>query len=100
MTSYSFVLYTAGQSSRSEQALENLRRLCAERLESEQFEINQVDVIELPERAEVDRIIATPCVVRALPLPSRRVIGDLSAVDRVAVALGLPAGHGTTPGGD
>ena len=90
MTDYSFVLYVTGTTPRSQQALENLRRICDDRLGSGQFEVSVVDVLEEPERAEADRIIATPCVIRVRPGPPQRVIGDLSAISQVAAALGVP----------
>jgi len=90
VTEYSFVLYVTGNTSRSRQALENLRRICEDRLHLDQFEISVVDVLDEPARAEVDRVIATPCIIRALPGPPQRVIGDLSATSQVAAALGFP----------
>jgi circadian clock protein KaiB len=97
---YSFVLYVTGGTPRSQQARENLRRICDDRLSPDEVEIGVVDVLEEPERAEADRVIATPCVIRVKPDPPQRVIGDLSATSQVAAALGLPdrlgpPGHST-----
>ncbi|MCK6547877.1 circadian clock KaiB family protein [Myxococcota bacterium] len=83
-----FKLYVTGQTVRSRIALENLRRICAERLGGA-AEIEVIDVLERPELAEQQWIIATPTLVRELPAPSRRLVGDLSSVERVAEALGL-----------
>jgi circadian clock protein KaiB len=90
VTEYSFVLFVVGGTPRSEQAIENLRRVCDAHLDAGQFEITVTDVLEEPARADAERIIATPCVIRARPGPPRRIIGDLSATSRVAAALGLP----------
>ena len=83
-------LYITGQTSRSEQAVVNLRRLCTERLQ-EPYEMVVVDVLEQPQEAENDKIMATPTLLRQTPLPSRRVIGDLADLDRVLDGLGLRA---------
>ncbi|KOG61335.1 hypothetical protein ADK76_13950 [Streptomyces griseoflavus] len=89
MTTYSFVLYVAGQTQRSHEALENLRSLCEARLRG-YYELSVVDAVERPELAERWRILATPTVVRLRPAPQRRVVGDLADQHRAALALGLP----------
>ncbi|SDM34447.1 circadian clock protein KaiB [Allokutzneria albata] len=95
MTTYSFRLFVAGQTERSQTAQANLRRLCDSVLPG-RHDIEVVDVAEHPEMAEQQRILATPTVVRLVPSPQRRVIGDLSDHRRAAVALGLPdASHST-----
>lgn len=88
-TAYAFRLYVAGQSERSSAAEANLRALAASRL-PEGYELEVVDVTARPALAEEQRVLATPTVVRLLPLPQLRVIGDLSNPPRVAFALGLP----------
>lgn len=88
--SYRFTLYVTGRTRRSERASVNLRALCDSRLSNGDFEIEIVDVLEHPARAETDRVIATPTVIRTAPLPRRRVIGDLSIADQAAHALDLP----------
>ncbi len=85
-----FILYVTGRTRRSERASSNLRELCAQRLASGSYEIEVVDVLDHPARAETDRVIATPTVIRTTPLPRRRVIGDLSIADQAAHALDLP----------
>jgi circadian clock protein KaiB len=85
---FRFVLFVAGDSPRSAQAAANLRRLATERLEG-RAEIAVVDVLVDPARAESDRILTTPTLVKEAPEPARRVTGDLSDLDRVASALGL-----------
>ena len=85
---FSFRLYVAGHTGRSQAALANLRFLCESRLSS-RYEVEIIDATERPDLAEEGRILATPTVVRIAPLPQRRVIGDLSEHDRAADALGL-----------
>lgn len=89
MTEYSFRLYVAGQTERSEAAVANLRLLCESTVPG-RYELEVVDAAERPDAAAEERILATPTVVRLAPLPQRRVIGDLSDHGRTAAALGLP----------
>lgn len=89
MTTYRFVLFIAGQSPRSTRALENMRGLGEHNLGGA-FELEVVDVMEDATRAEEHRIMATPTVIKCWPDPIRRVTGDLSDPDAVALALGLP----------
>ncbi|MGH3309644.1 MAG: circadian clock KaiB family protein [Streptomyces sp.] len=91
MAGYAFRLYVAGQSERSSAAEANLRALAGARLPGG-YELEVVDVVAQPGLAEEQRILATPTVVRLMPLPQLRVIGDLSDPPRVANALGLPGG--------
>jgi circadian clock protein KaiB len=79
-------LYVAGKTLRAEQAIANLRRICREELDG-RYELEIIDVVEAPEKAEADKILATPTLIKALPPPLRRVIGDLS--DKEKVLLGL-----------
>jgi circadian clock protein KaiB len=81
-------LYVAGQSPKSLTAFANLERVCDEYLES-RYEIEIVDLIENPQLAAADEIIAIPTLVRRLPQPMRRLIGDLSDVDQVLAGLQL-----------
>jgi circadian clock protein KaiB len=81
-------LYVAGQSPKSLTAFANLKRICDEYLKS-RYEIEIVDLIENPELAAADEIIAIPTLVRRLPEPTRRLVGDLSNVDRVLAGLQL-----------
>ncbi len=92
---YTFRLYVAGQTERSQAAEANLRALCDNHLGGS-YELEVIDVVERPEVAEAERILATPTVVRLAPLPQRRVIGDLSDQPRAAAALGI-ATPGTPP---
>ncbi len=88
MSSYTLRLYVTGKTPRSEQAIANLRRICKEQLQSE-YEMSVIDVLERPELADDERILATPTLIKALPLPIRRVIGDLSDVEKVLLGLDL-----------
>ncbi|MBA2764853.1 MAG: circadian clock protein KaiB [Thermoleophilaceae bacterium] len=81
-------LYVAGQSPKSLKALVNLKRLCDEHLHTG-YEIEVVDLVENPQRAADDEIIALPTLVRRLPAPLRKVIGDLSDTERVLCGLQL-----------
>ena len=83
---YLLKLYVTGTSSRTAQAIENLRRICDQELQG-RYELEIVDVLEHPQAAEDDRILATPTLIKQLPPPLRRVIGDLS--DREKVLFGL-----------
>ncbi len=86
MPGYRLTLYIAGRTPSAERALANLQRICAKDLHG-QYEVSVVDVTEDPQRAEQARVLATPTLVRELPPPIRRVIGDLS--DHAAVLVGL-----------
>ena len=99
MTAYSFRLYVTGQTERSLAAEVNLRALCDSRLPGS-YELEVIDTAEQPGLAEEQRILATPTVVRLVPLPQRRVIGDLSDHHRAAYALGLPERPGPARQGD
>jgi circadian clock protein KaiB len=85
---YALTLYVTGQSVRSERAVANLRRICG-RLGA-RCALTIVDVLERPELAEREKVLATPTVVRNRPLPRRRVIGDLSDERKVLLELDLP----------
>jgi circadian clock protein KaiB len=81
-------LYVAGQTPKSVTAFANLKRLCEEHLAGE-FEIEVIDLIENPRLAKDDQIVAIPTLVRRLPQPIRRIIGDLSDTERTLVGLQL-----------
>jgi circadian clock protein KaiB len=89
MVRYLFRLFVAGRSSRSLQAIANLRRIGEERLGGH-YELVVVDVLADPESAESARVLTTPTVVREAPEPARRATGDLSDLERVVFALDLP----------
>jgi circadian clock protein KaiB len=79
-------LYIAGQTPKSMAALANLRKLCESQPEWH-YEIEVVDLMEHPERAKMDQVVAIPTLVRRLPTPLKKLIGDLS--DREKVLRGL-----------
>lgn len=79
-------LYVAGQTPRSRSALANLRRICAEHL-SPRYSLEVIDLLERPELARSDQILAIPTLVRRLPKPLRKIIGDLSDTERVLIGL-------------
>jgi circadian clock protein KaiB len=83
-------LYVAGDSPKSRAALDNLRRLCETHLGSN-YDIEVVDLKKKPELAKVDQILAVPTLVRKVPEPMKRIIGDLSNAERALVALDLKA---------
>jgi circadian clock protein KaiB len=88
---FKFRLYVTGHSERSQMAEANLRTICENHLRG-RYELEVIDALERPDLAETERILATPTVIRLLPLPERRVIGDLSHRDRTASALGIAVG--------
>lgn len=89
---YVLHLYVTGQTQRSLRAEFNLRRICEKYL-GEDYELTLIDVEARPDLAEAESIFATPLTLRVAPLPSSRVIGDLSDSDSVLTALGIdPAG--------
>ncbi len=81
-------LYVAGQTAKSIQALANLKRICDEHLHGD-YHIEIVDLLETPHLAKVDQIFALPTLVRKLPEPVRKIIGDLSNTEKVLVGLDL-----------
>ena len=81
-------LYVAGQTPKSLKAFANLKGLCEEHLAG-RFEIEVIDLIENPRLARDDQIVAIPTLVRKLPPPIRKIIGDLSDTERTLVGLQL-----------
>lgn len=89
-------LYIAGHTPKSVAALGNLKQLCARELAG-RYHIEVVDLLEQPGRAQRDDIVVVPTLIRRLPPPLRRIIGDLSDRDRVLIGLALN-GNGTGNG--
>ncbi len=79
-------LYIAGQTPKAIAAFSNLKKICAEHLEGK-FEIEVVDLLVNPQLARGDQILAVPTLVRKLPEPVKKIIGDLSNTERVLVGL-------------
>ncbi len=84
-------LYVAGQTPRCVAAFANLKRICEEHLAG-QYRIEVIDLRENPRLARGDQILAIPTLVRKLPQPVRKIIGDLSNTERVLVGLDLQSG--------
>ena len=81
-------LYVAGQTPRAITAFANLKKICEEHL-SGKYQIEVVDLLKNPQLAKGDQILAVPTLVRKLPVPVRKIIGDLSNTERVLVGLDL-----------
>jgi circadian clock protein KaiB len=81
-------LYTAGETARSAAALNNLERICEAHLAG-RYRIEVIDLLKQPQLARGDQIVAVPTLVRRLPPPMKRIIGDLSSEDSVLVGLDL-----------
>jgi circadian clock protein KaiB len=86
LSQYLLKLYVTGKTPKAEAAIANLRRICDDELQG-RYELQIIDVLEHPQAAEDDRVLATPTLIKRLPPPLRRVIGDLS--DKHKVLLGL-----------
>jgi len=81
-------LYVAGQTPKSLQAFANLRHICEVHLDGE-YHIEVIDLLKNPQLAKGDQILALPTLVRKLPAPVKKIIGDLSNTERVLVGLDL-----------
>ena len=88
MEKYVLKLYVTGRTPRTEQTIATLRDLCKRELDGE-YEIVVINVLEHPQLAEDEKILATPTLIKALPRPLRRVIGDLSDTEKVLFGLDL-----------
>jgi circadian clock protein KaiB len=93
---YRLKLYVTDHTLRSRQALVQLRKLCDEQFPHD-YELEVVDVLAHPEEAAAHRILATPTVERILPHPIRRIIGDLTDIEKVLAGLALQP-LGSVPG--
>ncbi len=85
-------LYVAGQTPKSITAFRNLKAICEEQLKGK-YQIEVIDLIKNPQLCREDQILAIPTLVRKLPAPVRKIIGDLSNTDRVLVGLDLKGLH-------
>jgi circadian clock protein KaiB len=86
--SWDLRLYVAGPTPRAVRALENLKRICEEHMAG-QYRIEVIDLLRTPQLAKGDQIVAVPTLVRKLPEPVRKIIGDLSNTEKVLVGLDL-----------
>ncbi|HEY8930977.1 MAG TPA: circadian clock KaiB family protein [Mucilaginibacter sp.] len=85
---YELRLYVAGKTAKSATALANLRKYCEEHLKG-QYQIEVIDLLVQPQLAEGDQIFAIPTLVRKVPKPIRKIIGDLSNEEKVLVGLNI-----------
>lgn len=83
-----FTLFVAGMSPRSLKAVENARQLCEQHLQG-RYELEVIDIYQQPEMAKEAQVVAVPTLIKHLPLPLQRFIGDLSAPERILVRLGI-----------
>jgi circadian clock protein KaiB len=86
--SWDLRLYVAGQTPKSLAAFANLRKICEEHLKGK-YHIEVVDLLQNPKLAKGDQILAIPTLVRKLPIPIKKIIGDLSNTERVLVGLDM-----------
>jgi circadian clock protein KaiB len=91
---YKLRLFITGSTPRSTRAIENLRRICQENLQG-RYNLEVVDVYQDPDATRELQVIATPTLVKVLPEPLRRIIGDLSDRDRVLAGLDLTPARGS-----
>ena len=98
MTKKVLKLYVTGRTSRSEKAIVNIQLICKQEL-SDQYDLIVIDVLEHPQLAEDEKILATPTLIKELPPPLRRIIGDLSDVEKVLLGLDLSTIHTLTERG-
>jgi len=85
---FTLKLFISGETSSSLRAVENLRRICEEKLAGH-YEIEIIDVLQHPELAEANYIVATPTLVKELPQPMRQLLGDLSDEENVLLGLNV-----------
>ena len=85
---YELRLYVAGNTPKSVLALSNLKKYCEEHLK-DQYKIEVIDLLVQPQLAEGDQILAIPTLVRKVPIPIRKIIGDLSNEEKVLVGLNI-----------
>jgi circadian clock protein KaiB len=85
---YRLRLYVSGSTPRSARAVQNIRALCEEKLHG-RYDLEVVDIYQHPEQVKPEQIVVTPTLVKRLPLPFRKIIGDLSDQERVLVGLDI-----------
>ena len=86
--SYVLRLFISGQTSKSAQAIQQLRQICETNLKG-RYQLEVVDISQKPDLAKKEQIIATPTVIKTLPMPIRRIVGNLSRTEQVLVGLDL-----------
>jgi len=85
---YILRLYIAGMTPKSQRAITNIKKICEEFLKG-QYNLEVIDLYQTPQLAKGDQIIAAPTLIKKLPLPLRRIIGDMSGTEQVLVGLDL-----------
>jgi len=85
---YALRLYVAGQTPKSVLAITNIKKICEENLQG-RYDLEVIDLYQQPQLAQGEQIIAVPTLIRKLPPPLRRIIGDMSDTERVLVGLDL-----------
>jgi circadian clock protein KaiB len=85
---YLLRLYVTGMTPKSIKAIENIRKICEENLKG-RYELEVIDVYQQPEYAKKEQIIAAPTLIKKLPLPLRKFIGDMSDKDKILIGLNL-----------
>lgn len=98
MERYRLKLYVTGRTARAARAVTTLRGLCEAELPGA-YDLIVIDVLEHPQLAEDEKILATPTLIKEMPPPSRRIIGDLSDIGKVRLGLGLAEDNGQSPNG-
>jgi circadian clock protein KaiB len=89
---YILRLYIAGQTPKSVDAIANIKKICEENLKGS-YALDVIDLYQQPQLAQGEQIIAVPTLIKKLPLPLRRIIGDMSNTERVLVGLDLRKKH-------
>lgn len=97
MAEYMLRLFVLGDTPKSQAAIINLRRICENEIPNA-YELEIVDVLQHPELAEEDRILATPTLIKKAPPPVHRIIGDMSLTDKVLLGLGIGPKRSHLPG--
>ena len=95
-SSYFFRLYVTGSTPRSLRAIQNLREMCEAHIPG-RFQLEVIDIYQQPEEAQSNQIVVTPTLIKSLPAPPRRIIGDLSHADRVLISLDIVTQVGEAP---
>jgi len=85
---YILRLFVAGMTARATRAIENIRRICEAHL-ADRYDLEVIDVYQQPALTKAEQIIAAPTLIKKLPLPTRRIVGDMSRTDQVLVGLDL-----------
>jgi circadian clock protein KaiB len=85
---YVLRLYVTGMTPRSQKAIENIKEISEEHLAG-RYDLEVIDIFQQPERAQEAQVVATPTLIKQLPLPLRKLIGDMSDKDRVLIGLGI-----------